>query len=155
MTQFEITSFKIVDPVSHVRRAKVMYLGREEVIPQNLATNLINDALTLGATRVEVHHCGKWWLVSSADDWLVRETDVTIEETFRRLVPLVGGGLEALRREILLTAFASAVFTKKGDDLLWITDVHQKHDLKLAECLKAIPHDHRVIGFTVDSQEHK
>jgi hypothetical protein len=147
MAKYDESSVGIVDPVSHVRRRKVMYLGREEVAPEDLATNLVNDALTLGVASVEVHHCGDWWMVSCAEDWLARENDFTIEETFRSIVPLVGGGLEASRREILLTAFASDVFAKKGEDMLWVSGgTHIDHD-QMDTCLKMIPGDHRVVGF--------
>lgn len=148
MTKYDKSAIGIVDALSHVRRRKVMYLGpRGEVVPEDLATNLANDALTLGVASVEVHHCGDWWMVSSAEDWLARENNFTIEETFKNIVPLVGGGLEASRREILLTAFASVVFTKKDKDVLWVAGASQENGTELETCLSAIPDSHRVVGF--------
>lgn len=88
-----MTKIKILrDVVAHVRRHKVMYLGREEVIPQNLATVIANDALTLDVSKVEIHHCGDWWLISCEEDWLIKKNEFTIEDTFKKLVPLAGGG---------------------------------------------------------------
>lgn len=143
MTQLE----PISDAVAHVRKRKAIYLGSEDVAFENLATNLINDALTLGVRHVDVRHWGEWWLVSSEEDWLLRENQFSIEETFRRLVPLIGGGREALRREILLTAFAAAVFTRKNDEIIWILG-GENADQMLLEYLTQIPQKHRVVGFS-------
>jgi hypothetical protein len=65
---------------------------------------------------------------------------------------LVGGGREALRREILLTAFASAVFTRRDDEIIWILG-GENADQVLSEYLTQIPKQHRVVGFSGGSQE--
>jgi hypothetical protein len=135
------------DAVQHIRRRKVMYLGREEVIPENLATAVCNDALTLGVGKIEVLHCGAWWLIASEEDWLAKENPHTLQETFTKLLPLAGGGREALRREVLLTAFASTVFTRKDTALTQIAGIVDMEDRALVKCLEYLPSHYRVVGF--------
>ena len=136
-----------INVLEHMRRSKDMYLGREEVVPEYLATLIANDALTLGVKQVTVTHCNDWWLISSEDDWLQIENVYGIEDTFHKILPLVGGGLESMRREIFLTAYASAVFTRKDDKLLQIVGSVEANDHQLADCLKMIPKGNRIVGF--------
>lgn len=137
------------DVIAHVRRRKTMYLGREEVIPENLITALVNDALTLGTQAVEVRHRENWWMVSSEEDWLIRGHQCTVEQVFKKLVPLAGAGPEVIRNEVLLAAFASIVFTRKGGELIQIVGTLPLEDRSLIESLRAIPVSHRVIGFAL------
>lgn len=149
MTKYDASSVGVVDALSLMRSNKPMFLGREEVIPSQLATAIADDALTLGVTSVGLHHHGDWWLISSADDWLQIGNELGIEETFTRIVGLQGGPVNSMRREIYLTAYASAAFTRKGDSACWISGTAAEHEAALAPSLASIPPSHRVIGFRI------
>jgi hypothetical protein len=139
------------DAVEHVKKRKLMYLGSEDVVPEKIAAFIANDALILKVEKIYIEHWHNWFLVRSPEDWLTYQNDFTIEETFCRLIPLVGGGANALRREILSTAFASDVFTMKGGKIIVIKGEHPI-DAGLTNLLKSIPDSYRVVGFRVSKE---
>lgn len=92
-----------------------MYLAGGTVDPTDLASRLAGDALTLGATRTLVIHQQTWFAVAADLDWLA---GATIEEPFRRVLPLTKAGINSFRSEILLTAFADDVVTWDGGPMV-------------------------------------
>ena len=107
---------KKIDPLAHVLENKKMYLGRDDVEPDILASFIIDDALVLGAQTVFTKRHKEWWFIGSDFDWLSKGHDKEILYLFSNIVPLENGSLNAVRREILLMAFAKNVMTwRKGE----------------------------------------
>ena len=111
---------KPVDTLAHIRKNKVMYLGRDEVIPDLLACSLANDPLVLGAKSVNIQIFNDWILISSDIDWLLKGTEKKPKELFINIEPLLGGGLNATRREAVVNAFAIALCISGEEGLVEI-----------------------------------
>ncbi len=136
------------DPIKNIRNHRKMYLGRDEVTPDMLVSSIISDALILGAKKLEVRHCGDWWIISSSEDWLGYKNDYSVQDTFKKILPLWGGTVNSFRSEIVLAAFASELYTKQGDELLCINgDGSDKEEL--LKYIADIPASHRIVAFTL------
>src|SRR5690349_4433092 len=99
---------KTLDPVTHVRDNPAMYLrgGRRDAV--ELARQLAGDAIYLGAKRAQILEVNGWLLVAADIDWM---KDRDVRETFQQIVPFTEAGVNSMRSEILLTAYADDVFT--------------------------------------------
>jgi len=105
------------DPIAFIRRRPEMFVGAAKVQPEFLATSLAYDALALGVKRVEILHVEEWWAVLSAEDWLAYHNDLSVRETFNRILP-IPGSVNGCRSEVVLHALAAAVFTSKAGELV-------------------------------------
>lgn len=107
-----------------------MYLGHVSAIA--LAEALAHDALVLGAKRVVIECYDEWTIVGAELDWLnVRGRyphSLEPAELFRRLVPFPEDGANAMRHEVLTTAFASEVVTATPSSDLSITGSTSEND---------------------------
>jgi hypothetical protein len=83
--------------------------------PSDLASKIAADALILRASRTLAVHADPWWAVAADVDWLAA-APVPVDELFRRIVPFPEAGVNSMRSEILLTAFADDVLTWNGND---------------------------------------
>lgn len=108
---------KTKTPLEHVRQNPTMYLGKDSVLPDELAMFIANDALNLGAKFTAIARLESWWVVGADIDWLLIGHEEHPEDLFFRLLPLEGGGQNALRREILLAAFAKDIRTIESGSL--------------------------------------
>lgn len=142
---------RAIDPVEHIRENPEMYLPEGGAIPAYLATRLAGDALLLGAGRVEISRHGDWWHVVSDHDWIAASSVGDVKETFSHVLPFPEAGVNAMRSEVLLLAFADAVVTTaagrcatlKGDpaDRATICKIHPD-----------MP-DGRIVAFKVDQDQ--
>ncbi len=90
---YGLDSIRQNDGLDFIRRNRVMFLGREEVYPDYLLSAIASDAFVLGVNHVELLRCGRWWLMSSSEDWLTLDKDYTIEEPFINGSRCLGGRL--------------------------------------------------------------
>jgi hypothetical protein len=108
MTRDDITP---IDPLDFVRRNGWRFF-LSQPNPVDALGYLVGDAVILGfectASRDE-----DWWMVSSTGDWLDIPR-ISPAEIFFQIVPAPEQGLQAMRHEILLTAFATDVWTFDG-----------------------------------------
>lgn len=98
-----------LDTLEHIQKNTRMYLGTDEVQLDVLAINIVNDAIVLGATSVLIIKHQKWFVVAADIDWLNIGHDKQLKDVFINLLPLKGGGQNALRREVLLMAFVNDI----------------------------------------------
>lgn len=106
---------RTLDPIAHIRSHPGMYLPGGVASPADLASRLSADALLLGASRTLVVHDGEWWAVAADADWF-SPAPIPADELFRRIVPFPEAGVNSMRSEVLLTAFADDVLTWGEDD---------------------------------------
>jgi hypothetical protein len=71
---------------------------------------MAGDLLQFGVRSVTAEALDAWWLITSQSDWLAID-GVCHSEYWHRIVPAPEIGLEAMRPEVLLTAFSSVLFT--------------------------------------------
>jgi hypothetical protein len=102
--------------ISHIKKHRQMYLGRDEIIPEIIISYLVWDALSLGVSDVIVRHKDDWWGVGAKEDWLLKGHDKSIEEIFFEFFPLPGGGQNSFRREPVVSAFSTSIATTKRLD---------------------------------------
>lgn len=107
-----------IDPIASFRRRPSMYGG-----PYNeakLAGALLHDAMQLGASRVLVEKHLDWHIVSADIDWLQVKGkychSFTPAQLFRQVVSFPEDGDNSMRREILITAFASEAISCNRDE---------------------------------------
>src|SRR5687767_46875 len=108
MSQVATTVFPTLDPLKHIRSHPKMYLPGGILDPMWLATRVSGDALLLGAVNAGSTRCGDWWVAWADHDWLQRDGQ-EIRELFDRILPFREAGVNAMRGEILLTAFAKDI----------------------------------------------
>src|SRR2546423_2717418 len=102
---------RTIDPLDHIRGNREMYLPGGRCEPAYLATRVADDALTLGASRVELLHHQDWWIIAANADWMALPKSCGVRELFDRVVPFPESGVNSMRSEVLLSAFADEVLT--------------------------------------------
>lgn len=107
---------RTIDPLDHIRSNREMYLPGGRCDPAYLATRVADDALTLGASRVELLRHRDWWVIAANSDWMARGPSCDVRELFGRVVPFPESGVNSMRAEVLLSAFADDVVTSGKDD---------------------------------------
>jgi hypothetical protein len=105
---------RTIDPISHIRSNPAMYLPQLPGgvdLSSYLAERLVSDAMTLGATHVDVCRNDDWWTVASDKDWLAGQGESDVAALFAGVVPFPKAGVNSMRAEVLLTAFARDILT--------------------------------------------
>jgi hypothetical protein len=100
-----------VDPINHIRSNRAMYIPGAGDPSSYLAQRLLSDAMLLGASHVNVHRDGDWYTVAADKDWLANSGAQDVRELFSRVVPFPQAGVNSMRAEVLLSAFARDVIT--------------------------------------------
>jgi hypothetical protein len=102
----------VVDPLAFIRRQPWRFFGAGGANPLAALEQLVGDAVALGfectACRVL-----DWWVAHSCADWL-HSQHAAPHELFFRIVPAPELGVNAMRHEVLLGAFAADVWTFDG-----------------------------------------
>jgi hypothetical protein len=96
------------DAIEYVRSHPEKFFKGGIFAAIELAMSLVREALQYGVASVEVARHGGWTIVHSPDDWLAGDAS----RAFTLIVPFPEGGPNAMRMEILATAFAREVLTK-------------------------------------------
>jgi len=107
---------KLNSAISYVRKNSKNFLRTGKVDLNELATNVLYDALALGAETGGVCKLGEWWIVYADFDWLVTEDEKTITTMFNSIVALPEAGPNSCRSEVLLNAFCENVIVFGSDD---------------------------------------
>lgn len=138
-----------INPMELVIKRRSMFIASEGDCSVELAKNLLDDALTLGAKDIAIKIFGKWFVVHSSCNWLETEADAPVEALFRGLYGLAGGGLNAFRREILVTAFCQDVFIGLPGKELLIKGAADEETIDRIR--KAISYDHSYVAFRYET----
>jgi hypothetical protein len=94
--------------VEYVRTHPQRFFKEGKFTAIDLAANIVREALQSGASSIGVVRYDGWTIVYSPDDWLAGNASTA----FVRIVPFPEGGQNAMRTEVLATAFARQVMTK-------------------------------------------
>jgi hypothetical protein len=136
----------ITDSVSVIKRAFGPKMSGE-----NIATQLVRDLILLESLPAHIHHIDGWWLVASAKDWLLDPNGSISFRHFMDIVHFPEAGRDACHSEILLTAFADAVVTRRArEELVWISGDRSKRALppRVLEYLSE-ENPGRVVAFSI------
>jgi hypothetical protein len=101
----------LYNSVDYIRRNRGRFLRAKKTEPIELVERILGDALYAGASECAVFHQNDWWIIASPTDWLGGHAVYTPEDLFHRIVALPEAGQNAMRGEVLLTAFAQNVIT--------------------------------------------
>lgn len=112
MKKYTVDDLEVInDPVKMVKKNRSLYLKKPDNVGYELVTAVLDDAVYHSGS-VKVRRCKNWYVVGANADWLVRNfykiTDR--KEVFRKLIPEYGDN--SVRSEIVVFAFAEAVFIK-------------------------------------------
>lgn len=117
-----------MDPIQHIREHVGLYIPGGEPRAEYLTSRLALDALTLGVRDVTIKRGGDWWLVHGTTDWLRGTTEEEIRKLFTNIVPFPEAGVNSMRSEVLITAFARDVATAKETHRIVIAGDIGPHD---------------------------
>jgi DNA gyrase/topoisomerase IV subunit B len=118
---------RIINSLDHVREHPEMYLGGREPTSYTLASGLVECALISQAKRLEVAVLDDRWIAVCADaDWISPNVSKsfkrrTINEAVSSIMPLFGGGQNAMRYEVVVTAFSENLAIKSHGDWILVT----------------------------------
>jgi hypothetical protein len=98
----------INDAVHYVRTHPNKFFREGAFTATELALDLVREALQSGVSSIEVIRHEGWTIINSPDDWLAEIGSTAFVE----IVAFPQGGQNAMRMEVLATAFATAVLTK-------------------------------------------
>jgi hypothetical protein len=110
---------RIGDAVGYVRANPARFFPEGKFTAVELAAYLVREALQYGASSVEVARHEEWIIVHSPEDWLGADGSAA----FRQIIPAPQIGQNAMRVEILATAFAKEVLTKINGRVEHITGI--------------------------------
>ena len=97
--------------VDYIRRNRDRFLKAKQTEPIELVERILGDALYAGASECAVFRQDDWWIIASPTDWLGGHKADAPEDLFHRIVAMPEAGQNAMRGEVLLTAFAQNVIT--------------------------------------------
>lgn len=140
----------IDDAVALIRRYPVTYAG-DTPRAARLAAKMAGDLLQFGVRSVSAEAFGPWWLVISLSDWLT-VGGVYHSEYWHQIVSAPDLGLEAMRPEVLLTAFSSVLFTVgEGSVEFVVGDNITNEALQTKLCALLAPEFRgRAVGFLIE-----
>ena len=138
---------KTINPLEHIRAHPELYFSTGHPDPSELATRLAADALSLNASRTIAIHQGPIWAVAADVDWLA-SAPVPIQSLFERIVPFPQSGVNSMRSEVLIAAFAQYVETWCGEEHHLLKGA-QRDTLKISSLLPG--EWKRVIIFSLES----
>lgn len=99
-----------VDPVAWVSARPAQFFRGATINALQLIPWILGDVIFLGGGECRVTSENAWWFVSSNIDWM-KSASFSISELFTQVVADPRLGQHSMRSEILLNAFATAVFT--------------------------------------------
>lgn len=136
----------IEDAVAYVKERPERFCRAGGPEPVEVATNLVSEALILGAREACVVRYGEWWVISSDEDWLQTHPQYVPKELFFRLVAFPEAGPNSIRTEVLVTAFAQQVITI-GEDGHFVVKGHVAPTDTIWQWLKSPGGWKRVVAF--------
>ncbi len=107
--------FKTEDGVKQVLTTPQMYLGGvSKATAEILLSAMFSDAILLNEKKILYSQIKEWHVLSGLTNWTERNVFNLKSplEIFQRIIPFPEGGVNSIRSEVLLTAFASQVFVK-------------------------------------------
>ena len=147
----EYATMRTIDPVEHIRRNPERYVPAGRVEPEYLAERLAEDARILGARAVQTRQVGGWWVVAADFDWVGDGTSSGAPDVFSNVVAFPEAGVNSMRSEILLTAFADDVVTSDGTS----TQVVKTSGTAAPHVRDFVPHGpwRRVVAFRISTPQ--
>jgi hypothetical protein len=104
------SDLQVVDPIRWLRRDPHRFFTGGKVEPITLVLAVAADILYAGG-ELNVRNSSRWWIVGSNVDWLVPNyRGLQATELFKNVVSEPARGAHSMRGEVLLGAFASAVW---------------------------------------------
>lgn len=99
-----------IDALKHIKENPRIYLSSDAVHGHLLSSKIVVDALFFGAMPVCVDQQDSWWVVASNKNWICGDPGgVPTDELFERVHPNQKAGRNAMRNEILLSAYADQI----------------------------------------------
>lgn len=116
--KYTAAELQIVDALDHIRSHPEMYTPHGVPNPAIITHEIAGDALVLGATCVRVFQFDEWWIVSANVDWLTAacRCPAAPRETFERMLGFPEMSVNAMRHEVLATAYAKCVVSRSKSD---------------------------------------
>lgn len=117
MSETEFSSIPPDAVIDFVRMHPEIFLVYQPLSDHDLCAKLLVDAITSGAGRILVEQGGSWWFIGAEKDWIRgNSAGKSIDDLFCQITPNPRAGQNAMRNEMLLTAYAEdvALFDSRG-----------------------------------------
>jgi hypothetical protein len=130
---------KLAVGIDAIRNNPKLYIGDCEPSGPFLGTGLAGCALTSGARRVQIELLADGWVSVSAErDWITpslpdKFKDWPLARVVISLIPQVGGGVNEIRYEVIVSAFSRSLALKSGNT--WITALRDEPPEHVRKCL--------------------
>lgn len=142
-------TIRTIRSIEHLKAHPEMYLGYGGVVdPRELAVKIASGPIFLGMVPVLVDRAGDWWLVASPQDWLALDASTSVAEAFNRIRPFPTAGRNAMRAEVLLSAFADDVAVYGADGRTVVKGCEDGFP-ELEAVIQGRLDRHRVVAFRV------
>jgi hypothetical protein len=134
--------------IDYIRRNRGRFLRAKKTEPIELVERILGDALYGGASECAVLRQNDWWIIASTTDWLCGHEAYAPEDMFHRIVAMPEAGQNAMRSEVLLTAFAPKVITATPTACLVISGEVSMDD-EVWNLVSKCPEWQRMIAFNL------
>ncbi len=108
--QFDIRTISAEDLA---RKCPELYFGSRGPSSEGIASRVVEGALILGATNVQVFKLDRWQFICANHDWLSTPTNAGTDETsiFERPWAFTEAGINWNRSEVWVRVFSEQAFT--------------------------------------------
>ena len=103
-------------PTDLIKKQPEKYLSNIDSPGNEIASGMLNDALTLGANEVQIKRLNEWIMISADIAWFRSNLDGSqdISHVFDRLIAIPEKCVNSFRTEILVFTFSEACFVNEN-----------------------------------------
>ncbi|WAS95897.1 hypothetical protein [Nannocystis punicea] len=116
-----------------------------------LASGLVDEALSLGCQHVHVLAPGERWIVMASTDWF-QFSNTSVRALFERIVPFTQSPPNGMWLEVVLTAFCDEVATWTQTDALVVRGAEASWSPIWEDTRRSFPDMRRFVAFTSPHQ---
>ncbi|KZN46597.1 hypothetical protein [Pseudoalteromonas luteoviolacea] len=101
-----------------IRRNSHLYIDNDNLNEATLLKLLAKDARFSGVEKIKTTIVDDWHVIYAERSWMVKNyNNFSLEALFEKFCPLPEEGVNAIRAEVIVSAFSKSIFVKDGETL--------------------------------------
>ncbi|KZN53224.1 hypothetical protein N474_21175 [Pseudoalteromonas luteoviolacea CPMOR-2] len=101
-----------------IRRNSHLYVDNDNLNEATLLKLLAKDARFSGVEKIKATIVDDWHVIYAERSWMVKNyNNFSLEALFEKFCPLPEEGVNAIRAEVIVSAFSKSIFVKDGETL--------------------------------------
>ncbi len=101
-----------------IRRNSHLYVDIDNLNEATLLELLVKDARLSGVEKIKTIIVDDWHIIYAERSWMVKNYNgFSLEALFEKFCPLPEEGVNAIRAEVIVSAFSKSIFVKDGETL--------------------------------------